>query len=131
MAKFFGSTTPIRKIARPAIEGYLSMLTKGVKRTTANKHRACLRRMFQFAVEQGYLASSPAAEVRRLKHDGIVHGRFLTPDEFKRLREVAERQRAAQTAVPTAHAFDALPEYLGSGRLAGHASDRDADAQVR
>lgn len=112
MAKFFGSTTRIKRIPRSAIEGYLSMLTKSVKRTTANKHRACLRRMFQFAVEQGYLTSSPAAEVRRLKHDGLVHGRFLTPDEFKRLREVAESQRAAQALVPTAHAFDALPEYL-------------------
>ena len=112
MAKFFGATTVIRKISRPAVEAYLSMLTKSVKRTTANKHRACLRRMFQFAVEQGYLATSPAAEVRRLKHDGIVHNRFLTADEFKRLRETAELQRAAQAAVPTAHAFDALPEYL-------------------
>lgn len=109
MAVFFGGTTLITKIARPSVEAYLSELTKTVKRTTANKHRACLRRMFQFAVEQGYLRTSPASDVQRLKHDGSVHSRFLTPDEFKALRGAAENQRAVRASLPSAHGFDGLP----------------------
>jgi integrase len=112
MAAAFGTDTPLIKIGRRDIQAYLARLTVTVKRTTANKHRACLRTMFQFAAEQGYVVSSPAADVRRLKHDGCVHNRYLTRDEFRGLREVAEAQRAARSAILSAHAFEDLPEYL-------------------
>jgi len=112
MAAFFGKDTPVTEITHGAIQDYLSGLTKTVKRTTANKHRACLRRMFQFATEQGYVRSSAAAAVQRLKHDGRIHNRYLTPEEFRRLREAATRQRTARVGLPGAHGFDDLPEYL-------------------
>ena len=112
MAEAFGKDTPLIKITRRDIQSYLARLATTVRRTTANKHRASLRTLFQFAVDQGYVSSSPAADVRRLKHDGRVHNRYLTLDEFRRLREVAEAQRMARSQFPTIHAFDDLPEYL-------------------
>jgi len=112
MAAFFGKETLITKITRQSIEAYLSRFAQSVKRTTANKHRACLRRMFQFAIEQGYVRTSPAADVQRLKHDGTVHNRFLTAEEFRRLREAAEIQRTARRGLPCVHGFSDLPEYL-------------------
>jgi integrase len=112
MAAAFGKDTPVNKIARRDLQSYLARLATGVRRTTANKHRASLRTLFQFAVDQGYVSSSPAADVRRLKHDGRVHNRYLTLEEFRRLREVADAQRTARPEFPTVHAFDDLPEYL-------------------
>lgn len=111
MAEAFGKDTPLIKITRRDIQSYLARLATTVRRTTANKHRASLRTLFQFAVDQGYVSSSPAADVRRLKHDGRVHNRYLTLDEFRRLREVAEAQRMARSQFPTIHAFDDLPEH--------------------
>ena len=112
MAAALGADTRVIKITRRHIQAYLADLTTTVKRTTANKHRACLRTMFQFAADQGYVASSPAADVRRLKHDGCVHNRYLTRDEFRRLRDVAETQRATRSVIPCTHGFEDLPAYL-------------------
>jgi integrase len=112
MAAAFGADTLVVKIGRREIQSYLADLTTRVKRTTANKHRACLRTMFRFAADQGYVSSSPAADVRRLKHDGCVHNRYLTSDEYRRLRDVAESQGANRSAIPSAHGFEDLPEYL-------------------
>ena len=41
-----------------------------------------------------------------------MHNRYLTLEEFRRLREVAEAQQGARSEFPNAHAFEDLAAYL-------------------
>ncbi|QGM46479.1 site-specific integrase [Methylocystis heyeri] len=72
------------------------LAAKGLKESTASKHFRCLKSIFSFAVEDGYIDASPAAAVRwiwkkrkfsELKEESR---RTLTVDELNRLLGVCD-----------------------------------------
>lgn len=85
---------PISLISRPTLEAYLNGLTH-LAYTTHQRHQAVIQALFNFAVEQGHLATNPIAGLRRRKPDSTKgeHAsdrviRYLTPEQLKQLYQV-------------------------------------------
>ena len=64
-----------------------------VRSVTANKELTCLKAMFRFAEERGYVLESPARRVKLLQSDSIVHDRFLVYEEYVALLAKAREER--------------------------------------
>jgi integrase/recombinase XerD len=85
---------PISLISRPTLEAYLNGLTH-LAYTTHQRHQAVIQALFNFAVEQGHLATNPIAGLRRRKPDSTKgeHAsdrviRYLTTEQLKQLYQV-------------------------------------------
>jgi integrase len=89
IAPAFGSM-PITAVTETTIARWVNGLG-GSGKTISNKH-GFLSGAFEAAVRSGVLASNPC-EGRRLPHTRVEETVFLTPDEFKLLRDHIERDR--------------------------------------
>jgi integrase len=85
----FGSM-PVSAVTETTIARWIKQLG-GSGKTIANKH-GFLSGAFQAAVRAGVMASNPC-QGRRLPHTRVEETVFLTPPEFKLLRDHIERDR--------------------------------------
>jgi excisionase family DNA binding protein len=60
-------------------------LKKGNAKSTANRYLALLKKMFNLAIDEGYLESNPASKVRLFSERDRLKERILTEDEETRL----------------------------------------------
>lgn len=80
----------LSEIARTDIEGFIAhRLAEGVSRSTVNRQRACLSKMFSFAIDHGYYAGgNPVRLVKRFREpQGRI--RFLSAQEAEKLMAAA------------------------------------------
>ena len=87
----------IKDITRKEIEEYLQGKT-ALSWRTHNRHQTIITRLFNFAIERGYVAHNPSTHIRRKKPDASKseHGsdeavRYLSEHELKLLFKVASR----------------------------------------
>jgi hypothetical protein len=85
----FGSM-PVSAVTEATVARWIKQLG-GSGKTIANKH-GFLSGAFQAAVRAGVMASNPC-QGRRLQHTRVEETVFLTPDEFKLLRDHIQRDR--------------------------------------
>ncbi len=69
-------------------------LREGIAKTTANRHLALLRKMFNWAIARGLLSSNPVKGIKMFSETDRVRDRILRQDEEERLfKELAPRIR--------------------------------------
>jgi len=89
MKPFFGSMACV-KIRSLDIEHYVKhRLDEGVSKATANRSVQILRRMFNLAIDWGYLAENPASKVKLFSEKDNLKERVLTEDEELRLLDAS------------------------------------------
>lgn len=90
---FFGCCkTPLAEVTRRHVESYRAHLeAAGRSRATVKKHLAALSGFFSYALDEGEVASNPAANARRPKatEDPIKQG--ITPAETRSLLDACDR----------------------------------------
>ena len=74
-------------ITQYSVEQYQEMRRKKVSSATVNRELACLKTLFQKAIEWKKAEGNPAKKVRRYKE--MERERILTPEEAQRLLDVA------------------------------------------
>lgn len=85
MTDFFGSTE-LGEISSFQVEGYkASRLNEGIKPSTVNRCLAILRKMFNLAVEWGYLSENQKPKFKLFSEKDNRKERLLTPGEEQRL----------------------------------------------
>jgi len=97
--EWFGSSKLTTDVTANDVRGYLDYLRdRGLKAVTCNKVLSCLKAMFRFAEERGYVAEggSVARRVKLLKSDSEVHDAFLTFEEYERLKARAREKRPGE-----------------------------------
>jgi excisionase family DNA binding protein len=89
MKEFFG-TISVGDISPHDVERYKAhRLKQGVRTSTINRCLAILRKMFNLAVEWGYLQNNPIKRVKFYSERDNLQERILLPEEEKRLFEVS------------------------------------------
>lgn len=90
-------STSVSNITRKQIEEYLQSRTD-LSWRTHNRHQRIITRLFNFAIEQGYLTTNPATHIRKKKADANQgeHGtdeviRYLSDHELKLLFKASSR----------------------------------------
>jgi site-specific recombinase XerD len=93
---FLGERTLSTDLSPRRIRDYIDWRKDegGIRSVTANKELSCLKAMFRFAEERGYVLESPARRVKLLQSDSIVHDRFLTYQEYLTLVAKAKEERS-------------------------------------
>jgi len=72
----------LRQVTPMEIERFRSsLLTAGKKKSTTNRYLALLKRMFNLAIEEGYMESNPARKVRMFSEADNLKERILTDEE--------------------------------------------------
>lgn len=86
MLKEFFKDMGLRAITPLMIEGFRkTRLNKGNSKATVNRYVALLKRMFNVAIDEGYLESNPAARIKLYSEGDTVKERILTEEEERRL----------------------------------------------
>lgn len=86
---YFGKLN-LSKIAPIMIEEYKSKrLEDGLKNSSVNRELSCLKKIFNLAVDWGYMNDSPMCKVKSLSEKGSMRERILAEDEEVRLLEAA------------------------------------------
>lgn len=86
---YFG-TYELTKIDTLLIEQFITKrLEDGVKKSTINRYLACLRKMFNKAVDWNYIAVSPFRGIKLFSEREFKRDRVLSHEEEKRLYQVA------------------------------------------
>jgi len=100
---------PVESLSRQMIEHYLNGLTH-LSYITHNRHQTIIQSVFNFAIEQGYLQSSPLSHLKRRKPDSQKgeHGsdevtRYLNPQQLKLLYSRLEPNSRLHTLVLLLH----------------------------
>jgi site-specific recombinase XerD len=94
--EWFAPSQLSTKVTPNQIRDYTDYLKdSGLKAVTCNKVLSCLKAMFRFGEERGYIAenASPARRVKLLKSDSEVHDAFLTFEQYERLKAKACEKR--------------------------------------
>lgn len=78
------SSWKIKDITAHDIENYISQRKATLKNSTINREVACIRHMFNKAVEWGYLNNNPLRTVKKLK-EPPGRMRYLNAEEIERL----------------------------------------------
>jgi integrase/recombinase XerD len=73
--------SPIDRLTRQEIEEYLNSLSH-LAGSTHNRHRAILRSLLNFAVEEGYLNANPIARLKQRDPPGEEPIRYLNPEQL-------------------------------------------------
>jgi len=79
------------------VRGYVDYLRdQGLKAVTCNKVLSCVKAMFRFGEQRGYVVegASPARRVKLLKSDSEVHDAFLKWEDYERLKAQAGKKRS-------------------------------------
>jgi len=85
LKKYF-KETDLRQITPMEIERFRSsLLSKGQQKSTTNRSLALLKRMFNLAIEEGYLEVNPARKVKMFSEAENLKERILTEEEEQRL----------------------------------------------
>lgn len=80
--------TDLRLITPMEIERFRSsLLVKGQQKSTTNRSLALLKRMFNLAIEEGYMEVNPARKVKMFSEAENLKERILTDEEERRLLE--------------------------------------------
>ena len=94
--EWFGPLKLTTDVTANDVRRYLDYLRdRGLKAVTCNKVLSCLKAMFRFAEERGYVAEAGGAarRVKLLKSDSEVHDAFLTFEEYELLKARASAKR--------------------------------------
>ena len=94
--EWFGPSKLTTDVTANDIRGYIDHLRdRGLKAVTCNKVLSCLKAMFRFAEERGYVAEggNAARRVKLLKSDSEVHDAFIVFEEYERLKACAMEKR--------------------------------------
>ena len=83
LERYFEKTL-LSRIGAGEVDEFMALRKREVSGKTANRSLAVLKHMFKLAVRWGYLAASPAADVK-LEREGKGRERFLTQDEARAL----------------------------------------------
>lgn len=73
--------SPIDRLTRQELEAYLDRLSH-LACSTHHRHRAILRSLLNFAVEEGYLNANPIARLKRRDPQGKEPVRYLNPEQL-------------------------------------------------
>jgi integrase len=85
MKKYF-KATDLRQITPMDIERYrASLLHSGLQKSTTNRAIAVLKRMFNLAIDEGYMEKNPARKIKLFSEADTVKERILTAEEEHRL----------------------------------------------
>jgi len=72
------------------IEEYIAgRKEEGLKNSSVNRELSCLRKIFNLAIDLGYVAVNPVRKVKSLSEKGSMRERILSKDEEVRLFEAA------------------------------------------
>jgi|GEM_PF-153251 excisionase family DNA binding protein len=64
-------------------------LKSGNSKSSANRYLALLKKMFNLAIEEGYLEANPAAKIKLFSEKDCLKERILTEDEEVRLKDAS------------------------------------------
>jgi site-specific recombinase XerD len=120
--EWFGPSQLSTKVTPNQIRDYIDYLKdSGLKAVTCNKVLSCLKAMFRFGEERGYIAenASPARRVKLLKSDSEVHDAFLTFDQYEQLKSKACEKRLGVRPTLFAHRIEWLMLACNSGLRPG------------
>jgi len=100
---------PVDSFTRQMLEKHLSSLTH-LSHNTYNRHQGTIQSVFNFAIEQGYLSSNPASQLKRRKPDSKKgeHSsddviRYLNPQQVRILYSRLEPNSRLHTLVLLLH----------------------------
>lgn len=80
--------TDLRQITPMEIERFRSsLLSKGLEKSTTNRYIALIKRMFNLAIDEGYVETNPAKKVRLFSEAENLKERILSEEEETRLIE--------------------------------------------
>jgi len=79
----------IDTITRKDIKSYITKRKLKVSGATINREVACLRHMFNVAIEKGYVENNPAKRIEKQKEAPLRHKYIFSEDEIMRLIEAA------------------------------------------
>ncbi|MBD3155143.1 MAG: tyrosine-type recombinase/integrase [Candidatus Aenigmarchaeota archaeon] len=80
------NNTELRKINQSAIRKFIALREKaGNTQSTINRYMALLRKMFNYAIEEGYLEKNPMDQIKSFSEKDNLKERILTEDEEARL----------------------------------------------
>lgn len=83
--KYFGAL-PMNAITELKIREFReARLAAGVTKTTTNRYLALLKKMFNWAISRGFLASNPVKGIKMFSETDMARDRVLRPDEEDRL----------------------------------------------
>lgn len=89
MKEFFGDID-LREITPLMIQQFrASRLKVGNEKSTSNRYLACLKKMLNVAIEEGYLVSNPATKVKMYSEKENVRTRTLSYDEESKLLDAS------------------------------------------
>ena len=94
--EWFGASKLTTDLTANHVRGYVDYLRdQGLKAVTCNKVLSCVKAMFRFGEQRGYVieGASPARRVKLLKSDSEVHDAFLKWDDYERLKAQAGKKR--------------------------------------
>jgi integrase/recombinase XerD len=101
--------SPIEMVTEEAVEAYLASLTH-LAPNTHNRHRATIRALFNFAVEQGYLAMNAIAYLKSRRSNKTVNQdknieqiRYLTSEQLSLLYHLVEPNSRLHTLILFLH----------------------------
>jgi excisionase family DNA binding protein len=84
----FFKDTELRKINQSAIRKFIASREKaGNTQSTINRYMALLRKMFNYAIEEGFLEKNPMDRIKSFSEKDNLKERILTKDEEARLME--------------------------------------------
>lgn len=82
----FFKNTPLRDITSQGIRRFkFERLSAGNSKISVNRYRALLHKMFNVAIEEGYIEENPVTKVNRYSELENIRNRVLTEDEEQRL----------------------------------------------
>ncbi len=88
LLKDYFNNTELRKINQSAIRKFIASREKsGNTQSTINRYMALLRKMFNYAIEEGYLEKNPMDQIKSFSEKDNLKERILTEDEEVRLME--------------------------------------------
>ncbi len=89
----FFKDTELRDITSSMIRKFRTWrLEEGNSGSTSNRYLALLKRMFNFAIEEGYIAENPVKKVKFLSEENTLKEQVLSADEERRLLEASSER---------------------------------------
>ena len=78
----------LRDITTLSVQRFISTREKnGNRKSTINRYLALLKKMFNLAIDEGYLGENPVCKVKFFSEKDNLQERILTPGEEERLKE--------------------------------------------
>jgi len=97
----FFKNTPLRDISSQLIRKFkFDRLCAGNSKISVNRYRALLHKMFNIAIEEGYIQENPVSKVKRYSELENIRNRVLSEDEEHRL--IAESSRRLEPILKVA-----------------------------